>query len=171
MSETGDTVTLVQMKGAIGSLLFLWSDIERSLRAATQTELFASNRKSVHLISQALDVWSERVLQAGVDRPLQTELCQQLVRHLREALAIRNLVCHGLIGYSAEAPHRSQEAHLLVERDGSTRVLTWGELQAMFEWMSRSRWLIDELTWAAMEKDGAASEDGLRGWKGFPEQI
>lgn len=104
MSDHADTVTLDQMKAAVGSLLFLWSDIERALRAAFATELFAGNRKSVHLISQALHVWSKRVMPRGEDRPLQRELCQRLHDLLKDALLVRNLVCHSLIGYSAQPP-------------------------------------------------------------------
>lgn len=109
-------------------------------------------------------------MQAGHGRPLQRELCQRLSSSLREALVIRNLVCHGLIGYSADVPHRSEEAHLLVELDGNRRRLTWTELQTMFEWMSRSRWLIRDLTHAAIGKDAAASEASLRGWERFSQQ-
>lgn len=171
MSRTADTITLEQMKGAVGSLVFLWSDIERALRAAIQTELFAGNRKSVHLISQALHVWSERVLLAGAGRSLQSELCQRLTILLKEALVVRNLVCHGLIGYSADLPDRSQVAHLRVELGADSRVLTWDELQAMFQWLSQSGWLISDLTRAAMEKDAGASEDNLRAWKRFSDPL
>jgi hypothetical protein len=171
MSDQADTITLDQMKAAVGSLLFLWSDIERALRAAFATEPFAGNRKPVHLISQALQVWSERVMPRGGDRPLQRELCQRLHELLKDALLVRNLICHSLIGYSAQPPYQTQEAHLLVAIGEETRALTWNELQAMFRWMARSRWLIDDLTAAAMEKDAAASEAGLRGWVGFPERL
>ncbi|TNC45039.1 hypothetical protein FHG66_20365 [Rubellimicrobium rubrum] len=170
MSENSELVTLEQMKASVGSLLFLWSDIERSLRAAFETELFAGTPSPVHRISQALGLWSERVLQAGRGRPLQTDLCQRLSGHLREALVVRNLVCHALIGYSADVPHLSQRAHLRVQLEKDVRLLTWGELQTMFRWMSRSRWLIADLTQAAMDKDAIASEKSLLGWQGFPEQ-
>ena len=72
------------------------------------------NRKPVHLISQALQVWSERVMPRGGDRPLQRELCQRLHELLKDALLVRNLVFHSLIGYSAQPPYQTQEAHLLV---------------------------------------------------------
>ena len=71
--------------------------------------------------------------------------------------------------YAADVPHLSQRAHLRVQLEEDTRVLTWGELQTMFQWMSRSRWLIAGLTQAAMEKDVTASEKSLLGWQGFPE--
>jgi hypothetical protein len=171
MSEGTDAVTLNRMKGAVGSLLFLRSGIEWSLCLAIPTELFRDAPKPVRGISRSLDVWSEQVGQAGAGRPLHKELCQRLVGHLRQALAVRNLVCHGLIGSSAEVPRRSQEAHLLVELGEDRRVIAWDELQTMFRWMSRSGWLIGSLTQAAMEKDAAASERSLRGWEGLPERL
>lgn len=168
MPEAADTITLDQMRGAVGSLLFLWSDIERSLQAVIQTELFARDGPPVHQLSRALSLWSQRVMAASQGRPRQAQLCRRLTRLLSEALAVRNLVCHGLVGYYAQVSHGSQEAHLLVELDTDRRVLTWSELQGMFRWMSRSRWLIEALTGAAMERDAARSEDRLRGWDEFP---
>lgn len=171
MSEGSDTITLDQMKAAVGTLLFLWSDIERSLHAAIETELFNGKPSSVHQISKALRVWSERVAEAGEGRPLQTALCLQLYSSLKEALVVRNLVCHGLVGYSAEVPHKSQAAHLLVDLGADRRVLTWAELQTLFQWMSQSRWLIRALTEAATERDTAVSESSLREWAEFPKQL
>jgi len=168
--EPAEPVSAQDIKAAVGSMLFLWSDLERALRDALRTELFADRPEPVHQISRVLDLWSGRVGAAGPDRPLQREVCGRLRDLLGQALRVRNMICHGLVGYSAEDRGRSREAHLVVELGGERRDLGWGELQAMFAWMSRSRWVIEDLTRAALEADATAGEAFLRGWEGFPQK-
>jgi hypothetical protein len=170
MTDNPETVTFAQMNGAIGSLLRLWSDIERSLKVACQTLAPDDTTKPPHGISKTLTVWSTRVITRSADRPLQAELCQRLVDMLREPLSIRNFVCHGLVGIHEQVSRDGQEAHLLVELNGEARTLRWRELQEMFQWMSQTKWLIDALTKAAIDNDGARAAKMLCAWESFPVQ-
>jgi hypothetical protein len=170
MPETAQTITFAEMKGAIGSLLFLWSDIERALTKAIGKLHVEEVPKSVHGISKSLNHWSLQVLAGAEDRPLQSQLCQRATGMLREALAIRNLVCHGLIGITAQRDLAGDDAHLTVELKNEVRTLTYSELQEMFRWMSRTHWLIGALTDAAIEKDAERANAKLLGWEDFPEQ-
>jgi hypothetical protein len=169
--DTEQTITFDQMKGTIGSLVFLWSGIEQALTEAIE-DLHAERKlKSVHGISRSIDVWSLAVKQADNISTLQADLCDRLVKMLREALVIRNLVCHGLIGISAQRHIDGPEAHLKVQLGEDRRLLTWYQLDRMFSWMSRSRWLIRDLTEAAMENDAQRANNRLLSWEKFPEQL
>jgi hypothetical protein len=77
---------------------------------------------------------------------------------------------HGLIGISALCDIDAPEAHLKVQLGEDKRILNWNQLDEMFEWMSRSRWLIGDLTDAAMESDDQRANARLLGWMNFPAQ-
>lgn len=115
MAERDEQISFDQMKGTIGGLLMLWLDIERSLNVAIQALLPTERARLVHGISRSVDAWSEQVTLRGSDRQLQTDLCRRLVVMLKEALVVRNFVCHALIGVSAHGGRANGDAHLLVE--------------------------------------------------------
>lgn len=142
MAASEQPVSFEQIKGAIGSLVLLWSQIERELAAAIRRLSAETYPIKVHGISISIDAWSKRVIDTGRDRPLQTRLCQKLAEWLKKALHIRNAVCHGLVGISGQIHRAHTEAHLVTELCGCTRILTWSELQELFSWMSRAPWMI-----------------------------
>lgn len=170
MTERGEQISFDQMKGTIGGLLMLWSDIERSLNVAVEALLPGERARSVRGISRSLDAWSEQVMLGGPDRRLQTDLCRRLVGMLKEALVVRNFVCHGLNGISAQGGRANVVAHLRVELGDEKRIITWHEFQAMFVWMSRGKWLIEDLTAAALEPELDSSRGKIAAWEGFPKQ-
>lgn len=170
MTKTNQIITIDQMKGAIGSLVFLWSSIERTLTDSIRRMNDGEIPNSAHGISRSLEQWSRGVITEDGSRLIQTALCSRSVKMLKEALSIRNLVCHGLIGYSAQTHQNEPEAHLIVKLGNDERTLTWSELDEMFRWMSRISRLIENLTYAAMEEDTKQANDRLRAWEGFPKQ-
>jgi hypothetical protein len=159
-----------EMKGTIGSLVFIWSGLEKSLRISIQKLHAGEIPKSSYGISRSLDAWQQAVTPRDNNRPLQTVLSNRLVEMLKEALVIRNLVCHGLIGIKAQFHAEEPEANLTVELGDDKRALTWSQLQELFDWMSRASWLIDDLTKAAMDNNDERSNARLRGWERFPNQ-
>lgn len=166
--ETNQIPFFHQMQGTIGSLVFIWSGLEESLRISIQ-ELHAGEiPKSSYGISRSLDAWKQAVTPRGNNRPLQTVLINRLVEMLKEALVIRNLVCHGLTSISAQFHAEEPEANLTVELGDDKRVHTWSQLQELFGWMSRASWLINDLTKAAMDNDDERSTARLRAWEIFP---
>ncbi|PXW65653.1 hypothetical protein C7964_1158 [Loktanella sp. PT4BL] len=169
MPDTDQTITFDQMKGTIGSLLYLWSGIEKSLNVAIENLHGENVPRSVHGISRSIDVWSLAIKQTDQTSTLRADLCDRLVKMLKEALVIRNLVCHGLIGISARLHIDDPEAHLKVQLGDDMRLLTWHQLDEMFSWMSRTRWLIRDLTEAAIQNDPQRANDRLLSWVNFPE--
>ena len=98
-----------------------------------------------------------------------SRLTDVLSAHLREALSVRNLICHGLIGISAKIRAEDNEARLTVELGDISKSLTWTELQIMFGWMSRARWLIRDLTTASLEPEHLSAENLLLKWQEPPD--
>lgn len=170
MPETNQTITFEQMKGTIGSLVYLWSGIELTLNESIEVIRSGKNPKPVHGISRSLDTWAQAVNEQHENRPLQADLCKRLVKMLKEALVIRNLVCHGLVSIQSKNFADQDEAHLSVKLGYDARILTWHQLDEMFGWMSRTKWLINDLTDAAIESDALRANARLRAWEGFPVQ-
>ena len=100
MTQIDQSVSIEQMQGTVGSLVFLWSKIERELEEANLGLYGGEVPKSARGISKSVTAWSQRVSSGDIDRALQTRLCGRVVDLLAEALAVRNLVCHGLRGVS-----------------------------------------------------------------------
>ncbi|MFO1210077.1 MAG: hypothetical protein U1E40_12785 [Amaricoccus sp.] len=153
------------MKAAIGSLLFLWSRLERSLASALEV-LGEPQSKLAHGPARRIEAWSSRIRCRSADRPWQAALCDRMADLLRDALGVRNLVCHGLEGIAAQG--HCDQARLTVALGENRRVVTWGELQAMFDWMSQADSPISLLTRAALDDDPVRSEQLLLAYKDFP---
>lgn len=168
MVDDNTTVSFEQMKGAVGSLIFLWSQIERELAESLDALQIEGSSKSAHGIARRLDLWSNQIKSRSGQRELASRLTDVLAAHLRDSLSVRNLICHGLTGISAKIHSEGKDARLTVELGDIRRSLTWTELQIMFGWMSRVRWLIRDLTTASLEPDNRHAENLLREWEEFP---
>ena len=168
MVNDDTTVSFEQMKGAIGSLIFLWSQIERELSVSLDALQTDCSSKYPHGIGRRLELWSGQIQTRDERRERASILTEVLSAHLRECLSVRNLICHGLIGITAKIHPEDNDAHLTVELGDRSKSLTWAELQFMFRWMSRARWLIRDLTAASLEPDHQNAEKLLLGWQGFP---
>lgn len=170
MPGNDTTVTMEQMRGAVGSLLLLWSQIERELADSLDALHHDGRDKPTHGIARTLNLWSHEMQKRKGQRVLAAQLQDLVEAHLREALSVRNLVCHGLIGITARIRNADEEAHLTVELGDVTRNLSWTELQTMFEWMSRARFLIRDLTAAVLATDPLHGDKLLQGWEEFPHR-
>lgn len=153
-------VTFDQIKGAVGSLIYLWSQVERELADSIRELASDEHTKLPHGIGRSLDRWCQEIRLRTEASGTVDEICRHLVEILGEALDMRNLVCHGLIGITAHLEPRQEEASLTDELNGTTRELTWTELQRMFGWMSQATWVIRHLTNAALETHPIASTLG-----------
>ncbi|MCF1711166.1 hypothetical protein L0V05_20375 [Tabrizicola sp. J26] len=168
--EQPQIVTFSQMKGAIGSLVLLWSRIEMALAEAIQS-LPDEVAKDAHGIRRSIDVWERYVMSRGSGEEPLSLLCQRLVARLKHALDVRNQVCHGLIGITGQVSASDPEAHLTVRLKGKRKDISWSELQSMFSWMSRAGHLICDLTHVALADD--PRQEGrtlLIAWQDFPTQ-
>ncbi|MCK0137838.1 hypothetical protein [Aliiroseovarius sp. F47248L] len=170
MVNNDNTVSFEQMKGAIGSLIFLWSQIERELSDSLDVLQTDHSSKHPHGIGRRLELWSYQLQNRNIRRERAAKLAEVLSAHLSKSLCVRNQICHGLVGITAKIRPEDTDAHLTVELGGRSNSLTWTELQEMFGWMSRAGWLIRDLTTASLEPDHQEAEKLLLSWQDFPHQ-
>lgn len=127
-------VTFNQMSGAIGSLILLWSRIERSARDDV-VRLLGCLPAKAHGIKAVIGTWESAVVEAQPPATLCSLLAATLRLQLQGQLDIRNGICHGLIGIMGsvgDAP-----ASLSWELNGSKHSISWEELQSSLGWLSK----------------------------------
>jgi hypothetical protein len=130
-----DDVSFEQMKASIGSLIILWSRIERAGREEITRANDGILPKSVHGIAATLSAWEASVSHRRNVEPLRALLASALRAQLQDPLVVRNGVCHGIVALSAS--YHDQPASLCWEFKDIKRSLTWNELQVMFSWLSK----------------------------------
>ena len=147
---TGE-VTYHQMQSALGSLLFLWSTIERTLRNELAAMHGGTLPKSAHGLASILNAWEAKLVEARMTRPLQAALASEIRARLQRPLEIRNGVCHGLLGISAKFDGRP--AGIEWDLNGKRESITCDELQEIFTWLSMAPRAILILSGVAAEPD------------------
>lgn len=166
MTEMAERITYQQISGAIGSMVWLWAEIERALK----TSILTMGGEVSFGISSNLRVWSGVIRSTDPDRALQNEIVERVAAHLAESLRVRNAICHGLTGISAQ--RGDMAACLRVQMgDGPEEELGWDRLQALFDWMSRCEGVIANPTRAACEADPVRRERLLGSLQTFPDCL
>lgn len=130
-----DDVSFEQVKASIGSLIILWSRIERAGREEITRANHGILPRSVHGIAATLSAWETSVLDRKNVEPLRALLASALRAQLKDPLDIRNGVCHGIVALSAS--YHDEPASLSWELNETKRSLIWSELQKMFSWLSK----------------------------------
>jgi hypothetical protein len=128
-------VNFEQISGSLGSLLLLWAAIEREARKEVARLNDGILPRSAFGISSVLSAWEAAVVQQHLEQAFRALLASTLRSQLQEPLNIRNGLCHGLLGASAE--HHGKPAALMWEINEERRHITWDELQASFGWLSK----------------------------------
>ena len=129
-------VTFEKISGSVGSLLLLWSAIERSARE----EVISAHGcvpKSAHGIAAVLRVWEGTVNAGQPATSLRPQLAKTLRAKLQVFLDMRTGICHGLIAISAAREHMPAALHW--EINDEKHSITWEELQASLSWLSKIR--------------------------------
>lgn len=124
------------MCGALGSLLLLWSEIERS----TREEVLFLNEGGVapkpgYGFAALLREWDKRVIAKHPSGSAPALLASALTGELRKAQKIRNALCHRLDGISAS--QEEKPAALTWRTANGTGRITWPELQISFHRLSK----------------------------------
>lgn len=157
-------VTYERMAGSLGSLLLLWARAEKALRSEIECLNEGVVPKSAHGPASCLTTW-ERLVVASPSRPLFAhQLAAALVNRVREALCVRNGLCHGLLGISPSTAE--MDASLMWELNGERRSITHAELQQSYQWLSRVPSAISHLTRMPADRLGTRLIDNLenRAW-------
>jgi hypothetical protein len=124
-----------QMMSAIGSLLWLWAEIERAARKEVLRAHDGILPTSAHGIAGMLNCWERTVVQDRKNQPFRAALASRLRVQLQSALNIRNGICHGLDGVSAA--HGTEPGTLKWTVRETRHSITWDELQVLFPWLSK----------------------------------
>lgn len=149
-------VTIDRLSGSLGSLLLLWARIERSARAEV-THPNGSLPKSAHGIAALLDNWKSKVVAGQPATSLCPSLATVLRAELQAPLDVRNGLCHGLIGISMA--DEEMPAKLRWELNGKERSISWEELQASFEWLSKVPRALSIISNLSLERVGSRAID------------
>lgn len=125
------SVTYEKMSGSLGSFLLVWSSVERSVR-----EEVVRVRNSVpHGMGAILRAWESTVIERQPATSLCPALASMLCAQLQGPLQMRNGICHGLVGISAETAENP--ATLIWELGGEMHSISWQGLQTTLSWLSR----------------------------------
>lgn len=154
-----EPVSFVEMKASVGSILFLWSSVERELAAQIDTLDGGSKKNGVHTLSQKIARWENLQSPASEERPEHEVLLRKVRERLTRALDIRNRIAHGLICITADRYEYNGEASLTTELNGETRILSHAELDHSMRVLSQLVWAIRSLSDAAMQKDARKAEN------------
>lgn len=127
------TVSVHDMQACLGSLLFLWADIERELRDQVARHCGTVPRPA-HGIAACLRSWRSSIPDTNDVGQFRGELADYLIQQLQHALKMRNGLCHGLTGYSSGS---ERSAQLLWRLNGEEGRVSYKELQESFSWLAR----------------------------------
>ncbi len=158
-----EPVSFVEMKASIGSILFLWSSIERELAKRIETLENGTNKNGAHTFAQKIARWENLQAEVSAERPEHQSLLQEVRERLNRALDIRNRVAHGLIGITADPFGHHGDAHLETELNGEKRRHTHPELEQTMRILSHMVWAIGSLSEAAVQKDLRKAENAYVG--------
>jgi hypothetical protein len=136
------TVSIDDMKACLGSLLFLWANIERELREQVARQCGAVPSPA-HGIKACLRSWRSSIPDANHMGNFRGEVADCLVHQLQDAITMRNRLCHGLTGYSSGS---EQSAQLSWRLNGQEGRVSYKELQDSFGWLARTSQAVSMLS-------------------------
>lgn len=126
------TVSVDDMRACLGSLMLLWADIERELREEVARQR-GTDPKPAHGTAACLRDWRNSIPDTNDVGQIRGELADSLIRRFQHVLAIRNGLCHGLIGYTSGS---ERSAHLLWRLNDQNGRVSYKELQEWFAWLA-----------------------------------
>ena len=145
-------VTLDDLKSAVGSLVFLWSDLERHLAQAISG--MPTDAKIPHTISQKLETWRE-THEPYIDcHPAHRDLVDEIHRDLIYALRVRNGICHGRTGWRVDPHGTGGDGGLEFSLNGRDEVILFADLKMLLDRINGIRGHLGRLTFAASSARG-----------------
>jgi len=146
-------VTFVEMKASVGSILFLWSSIEREITKRIDQLDDGKSRNRAHTLAQKIARWESLQATVCAERPEHQAVLKEVRNRLLTALELRNHITHGLIGITADPFGQHGDAHLETELNGEKRKHTHSDLENVMRNLSHMVWAIGSLSDATLQKD------------------
>lgn len=144
---------MTDLKAAVGSILFLWSSLERTLGEQIDRLDGGASGPGVRTLSQKITRWQSLQSEVSANRPEHGALLAEILSRLGAALDLRNRIAHGLIGFRADEQGDRGGACLTTELNGSRRQHGVAELNQMMRHLSHLSDAVASLTDAALETD------------------
>ncbi len=161
--EQIEPVSALEMHASIGSILVLWSSIERELAKHIEALDDGSAKNGAYSIAQKIVRWEMLQSKACAERPEHQALLAEVRDRLKHALDIRNRIAHGVIGFTADPFGRHGDARFETEMNGEKRILTHAKMEHSKRVLSHLIWAIGSLSEAAIEKDPREAERAYTG--------
>ena len=156
-------VDFQEMAASVGSILFLWSSVERELNKRIDALDDGSTKNNAHTIAQKIARWEGLQKKVCAERAEHHSLLAEVRDRLKQALDIRNRITHGLIGIRADPSGSQGDARLETELNGEKRRLPHSELEHSMRVLSHLIWAIGSLSEAAVQKDLRKAENTYAG--------
>ena len=156
--STINPVSFVEMKASVGSILFLWSSIEREITRRIVQLDDGKSRNGAHTLAQKIARWESQQAMVCAERPEHRELLAAVRTRLRMALELRNRIAHGLVGITADPFGNRGDAHLETELNGEKRKHAHSDLEHVMRVLSQLVWAIGGLSDATLQKDPRKAE-------------
>lgn len=119
---------LDQLRGAVGSVFFVWADLETALRA----ELAAMDCTATpHAAGQLVRVWLDAHAARLSASPAHLTFVNEIAAHMNAGRVLRNRLAHGIGNWSL-ANGGSIDTHL----NGTVTRITLADIQVMVERMN-----------------------------------
>lgn len=156
-------VSLLEMKANIGSLLFLWSSVEREITKRIEQLEDETIKSTPHTFVQKIVRWESLQVAVCNERPEHRKLLTEVSVRLGVARELRNRIAHGLVGITADPFGNRGDAHLQTELNGETRQHAHSDLEHVIRILSHMVWAIGALSDAARQKDPRKAESAYVG--------
>jgi hypothetical protein len=156
-------VTVGDIRGAIGSLVILCGRLEKDLRDALADLSNGQAKPLPPLIGLGahLAAW-HRLLRARIQADQHhLATADRFAALLDHAIKIRNGLCHGMQGFSADPHGFGSPVELYIQIHGADETIPWSRMSAAISLLTVANFTLWRLTGAALQPDLPGTADML----------
>lgn len=157
LPETGQPVTLTDIREAIGGLIILWSTFEANLR----NEVASLDPAAKPCFGAAvIDAWATLVT-ARITNPTERATVNRFLGRIEAARKVRNGICHEFEGYSADPFGYGGNVELNFRSGGQFVSIPYAALQRIMIDLATSAINLNRVTAVARDPASSRTDDLL----------
>lgn len=141
----------LELRQAVGDLFFVWSDVEQAIRIQIEALETKSDSVNIQGIWRSIKHLEKLHYNVAQGRGKHTQVIDQVVKFLSDALADRNLIAHGIRGWHGNINHEA--AFLRLELGQKHKELSLASLRSTTEKLSIIAFQLGGLTYAVTHAD------------------